>query len=397
MTTDCCELTFSLPPLDQCPESFRASLRRNVEDFVDYNESSGRRAADLPTEKALVTLHSRLIKASQINNRVNNQWSSVIEEAFMVEDLLTNEANTNRKFVHTAPNVRHRNALFQRLCTPTLEWFYNCIVSKYTLKALSCLFVVITVVVIWSEMTFWSTHPVLSIFARFLQGSRLTYNYYAIEFLSLLTIAYLCFCAYYTIFKMRIFNFYYLASNHHSDEYSLIFSGTMICRLTSPLCYNYLGMMHLDSHITKDPKILETQFTNLMGHMDVISFISDGFNIYFPMLILLLCLATFFNLGGRLLNFFGFEQFLGDAEITQDLVEDGKNLVGREKRRIQRNDPEVQSRHRDVADRLKNRFSSSASNSDVGTSARSNLRDDEPSSMFGKNKSKWPHWLAVFL
>jgi hypothetical protein len=66
-----------------------------------------------------------------------------------------------------------------------------------------------------------------------------------------------------------------------------------------------------------------------MGHMDVISFISDGFNIYFPILIFILCLANFFNLGGRILHFLGFEQFIGDNELTQDLVEDGKNLVKR--------------------------------------------------------------------
>jgi hypothetical protein len=127
--------------------------------------------------------------------------------------------------------------------------------------------------------------------------------------------------------------------------------------------------------------------------MDVISFISDGFNIYFPMLIILLCLATFFNLGGRILHFFGFEHFFGDAEVTQDLIEDGKNLVKREKRRIQRNDPEVQIRHRDVADRLRTNYSSSAglnsstepsnlarpfgsfnaSNNTAATSSRSNI------------------------
>ena len=66
-----------------------------------------------------------------------------------------------------------------------------------------------------------------------------------------------------------------------------------------------------------------------MGHMDVISFISDGFNIYFPILIFVLCLANFFNLGNNVFLFFGFEQFIGDNEITQDLVEDGKNLVKR--------------------------------------------------------------------
>ena len=129
----------------------------------------------------------------------------------------------------------------------------------------------------------------------------------------------------------------------------------LICRLTSPLCYNFLGLVHLDSHITKDENVIETEFTRvshfyllinlkktirnlfhilksflqIMGHMDVISFISDGFNIYFPMLIFILCLATFFNLGGHVLHFFGFEQFIGDAEITNDLIEDGKNLVKR--------------------------------------------------------------------
>jgi hypothetical protein len=66
-----------------------------------------------------------------------------------------------------------------------------------------------------------------------------------------------------------------------------------------------------------------------MGHLDVISFISDGFNLYFPMLIIILCLATFFNTGGRILHFFGFQQFIGDAEVTHELIEDGKNLIKR--------------------------------------------------------------------
>jgi hypothetical protein len=47
------------------------------------------------------------------------------------------------------------------------------------------------------------------------------------------------------------------------------------------------------------------------------------------MLIFILCLATFFNTGGRILHFFGFQQFIGDAEVTQELIEDGKNLVQR--------------------------------------------------------------------
>ena len=66
-----------------------------------------------------------------------------------------------------------------------------------------------------------------------------------------------------------------------------------------------------------------------MGHMDVISFISDGFNIYFPIAILLLCTATYFRLGSRILHFLGFEQFIGDDDMTQELTDEGKELVKR--------------------------------------------------------------------
>jgi len=66
-----------------------------------------------------------------------------------------------------------------------------------------------------------------------------------------------------------------------------------------------------------------------MGHMDVIGFISDGFNIYFPIAIVLLCAFTLFNIGPRILNVIGIQQFMVDDEITQELVDEGKELVRR--------------------------------------------------------------------
>ena len=65
-----------------------------------------------------------------------------------------------------------------------------------------------------------------------------------------------------------------------------------------------------------------------MGHMDVISFIANGFNIYFPIAIVLLCMATALRLGSRLLHCIGFEQFI-DTDITQETVDEGRNLVRR--------------------------------------------------------------------
>ena len=55
------------------------------------------------------------------------------------------------------------------------------------------------------------------------------------------------------------------------------------------------------------------------------------------------------------------------------MIEDGKNLVKREKRRIQQNDPEAISRHREVSDRLRDNYSSKAAKyqNDLGTGSAS--------------------------
>ena len=67
----------------------------------------------------------------------------------------------------------------------------------------------------------------------------------------------------------------------------------------------------------------------IMGHMDVVGIISDGFNIYFPIAIVLLCAFTLCNIGTRILNVIGIQQFMVDDELTQELVDEGKELVRR--------------------------------------------------------------------
>jgi len=48
------------------------------------------------------------------------------------------------------------------------------------------------------------------------------------QFVCVVTISYLSICAYYTVFKMRIFNYYVVVGNHHTDENSLIFCGMLV-------------------------------------------------------------------------------------------------------------------------------------------------------------------------
>ncbi|CAG0886083.1 unnamed protein product [Cyprideis torosa] len=289
---------------------------------------------EAPSEKTLIRTHRDLMKNLQHLHRTETQWSVLVDRIGEFEDDLRNENSLDKRFRSSNPSTSSNQLWFrQYFFTPTVEWYWRCCIRWYVLRALFVVIATWSFFVVWSEVTFFNRSPVLSLFAVFIQAAKQNYDYLSIEVISFLTILYLCFCAYYALFKVRILNLYYLASNHQTDEYSLIFCGMMLCRLTPPLCLNFLGLVHLDSHVTSEKDLQETAYTQIMGHMDVISIISDGFNIYFPMSILALCLATWFSVGAKVLNMLGFQQFMTDDAMTTDMVEEGMELVRRERRR----------------------------------------------------------------
>ncbi|XP_071488144.1 G-protein coupled receptor-associated protein LMBRD2-like [Diadema antillarum] len=317
--------------VSKCPEEFQDSLTKHLDDYQDYEQQQ----IQPPSEKELVRLHSKVIFAMQAKHRADTQWRVLVNKAFFYEDLQRNEKSSNPQFRHTFdPNF---NAVERMVCTPTVEWYWRLWFLPIAMKVLAVILALFSLMVIWSEMTFFSIKPVLSLFAIFVDKANENYNFLCIEVLCILIIAYLCVCSYYTVFKVRVFNFYYLAPHHQTDENSLLFCGMMLCRLTPPLCLNFLGMIHLDDHVTGKENLVETSYTLIMGrHIDVLPFMASGFYIYYPILVALLCLATYFDLGSRCLSCLGFQQFVGDDDMTNDLVDEGRELMKRERRKKER-------------------------------------------------------------
>ncbi|XP_057287108.1 G-protein coupled receptor-associated protein LMBRD2 [Pezoporus wallicus] len=335
--------------LKKCPTEYQERMGRNMDDYEDFDE----RQNSYPTEKSLVKLHKQVIYSVQRHRRTQVQWQILLEQAFYLEDVAKNETSATRQFVHTFHSQEPENKIIQYFYTPTVEWYWECLLRPWFYRVLAVVLATFSVVVVWSECTFFSTKPVLSLFAVFIQLAEKTYNYIYIEMACFLTIFFLSICVYSTVFRIRVFNYYYLSSHHQTDAYSLLFSGMLFCRLTPPLCLNFLGLTHMDaiiSHKNTQP----TAYTSIMGSMRVLSFIADGFYIYYPMLVVILCIATYFSLGTRCLNLLGFQQFMGDNEMTSDLIDEGKELIRREKRKRQRQE-EGENRRREWKERYGNR------------------------------------------
>eukprot|EP00095_Tigriopus_kingsejongensis_P000213 maker-scaffold55_size446313-snap-gene-0.15 protein:Tk00213 transcript:maker-scaffold55_size446313-snap-gene-0.15-mRNA-1 annotation:"lmbr1 domain-containing protein 2-like protein" len=305
---------------------------------------------DPPTEKTLTKLHRQVMFSLQNHHRTEAQWTDLMHDVFELEDINRNMISNEHAYKHTLSPAPHP-ILSRTIYTPTMEWYWKCLLMPLVLRFAASIAVIMSAMILWSEVTFFCSSPPLSLFAVFVNLAKESYDYFAIELICFFTICYLCLCVYYTIFKIRVLNYYYLAKNHQSDEYTLLFSGALLCRLTPPLCLNFLSLIHMDSHVIKS-QIMETAYTQIMGHMDVISIVSDYFNIYFPIGLLALSVATYFSVGARFLSALGFQQFLDqDAEVTLEMVDEGKEHVKREKRRIQRL-TESASRRRDFASRF---------------------------------------------
>ncbi|XP_017058539.1 LMBR1 domain-containing protein 2 homolog [Drosophila ficusphila] len=298
----------------------------------------------LPSEKALVRIHKQVIKSLQTLQRTEALWSVQVQTVLHLEDVANNIHSSDRRFKTEFPRQRTQ---LERICySATVQWYWECLLKAPFLKTMCVLTATMSAMVVWSELTFFSRRPVLSIFANVIYVAKESYDFFTIEVFSMVVLCYFFYCTYSTILRIRFLNLYYLAPHHQTNEHSLIFSGMLLCRLTPPMCLNFLGLIHMDTHIIPN-RIMETVYTQIMGHMDVIGIISNGFNIYFPMCMLAFCLATWFSLGSRALNALGFQQFLQNETIATELVQEGKDLIAREKRRRQRAE-EAMARRRDL-------------------------------------------------
>lgn len=297
----------------------------------------------VPSEKSLIRLHKQVIKSLQTLQRTEALWNVQVNKVLHLEDISRNLNSVDRQF--KSEFTKNRPTILRAIYTPTVEWYWECLVKPPFLKGMCCITAFLSFLVVWSEMTFFCREPVLSFFAIMLEEAKESYNFVQIELISMITLCYLCYCAYSTVFRIKFLNLYYLAPHHQTNEYSLLFSGMLLSRLTPPMCLNFLGLIHMDSHILM-ARVQETHYTQIMGHMDVLGIISDGFNIYFPMFMLAFCLSTWFSLGSRALNAMGFQQFMTNETVVIEFVQEGKDLMAREKRKRQRAE-EAMNRRRD--------------------------------------------------
>lgn len=193
-------------------------------------------------------------------------------------------------------------------------------------KMASIICAILSGIILWSEVTLGITWVDLSIISRITHSSLISSR--SIDWISYATLMYMAICTYSSFMQLRVLHLYKLIPHRHTDDKSLLFFGAMFSRFIFPLGYNYLCMVEGGA---SEERILITEFSRVMGEMDLVPLLGRGFALYVPIALLIVCTTILFRWHRRLRIMLGMaEGWTGvDGETKSFRVAEGRILIER--------------------------------------------------------------------
>ncbi|KAI9472251.1 MAG: LMBR1-like membrane protein-domain-containing protein [Benjaminiella poitrasii] len=286
--------TMEIPEIQHCIKVMNSRFPFVFHEAFSTRDSSVTIPRDL-TEDYLVKISRRMILAIRMRDRKNALWRNLLSEAFYLEDIISNKDKRDRQFVSTL-RLKKNNTRWNRFISSS-EWWWKLRILPNINKLLAIAFSVVSICIIWSELVFNVRRPVILSIVYYVVNA-CGINYAALEIMAFFILLFMCICVYSSLFKIRFFNLYLLIPNHHTDENSLLWFTSYMCKMMAPLCYNFINLA-VDA-----PGVNKAVFTTFMGKADLIKFLG-AFADWFPIIILLPSLSLLFNIQGRCLGLCG--------------------------------------------------------------------------------------------
>lgn len=205
----------------------------------------------------LVDLYARTKRAIVVKHRENAKLEILMNNGFLLQDIIASVDNPSwyklQNLIYSEfhslfgpPVFSYRQDIW-----PKIYWWWYVKIKPISMKTLSVICAIASVLIVWSESTFqfYSISGVkLSIPQLFLSSSTISYG--GLEFMSLMFTIFLCAYVYTPLLQIKLFDLYQMVPQRNTDEPTLLFVGTYLSKLTLPIIYNFLNMGGL-----ADPKI----------------------------------------------------------------------------------------------------------------------------------------------
>lgn len=290
--------------------------------------------ADEITIHHLAALHRRLILARAAHQKAEWQWVKLVETSAELDRIITGPG------VPPPPTSTAAMAMgMGRLRTmwAYVRWFWDARVKIPAYKFFAILSVLLGLVIVWCESTLWlrlipdyssNVSPIaVSLYFSDTDVERHT--------IAVIPLAYLSFCVYFAIFRLRMFALFELTGDRQTDAYALMFNAMLVCRLQFSIGLNFINLCLWQKGSGEDDYAPKTAFWYSVGKQMKISAVDD----LVPLGILGFGLLTFFNLYERLMQRFGYDQAgapqPGNPEHDQ-IITEGRALLARGRSALER-------------------------------------------------------------
>lgn len=226
--------------------------------------------------------------------------------------------------------------LKERIINFSRDFWYRNNLTKISLNILGWLCVCMSGIILWSEVLIGfkiSMSPWGILISLVSSGA---YHPVMVQILAVLPYAYMSLCTFYSLFKLKLFGLLTLCGPQQSTPGPLLFNAIYLIRLQFPLGLNYLMM--LSPPYAKGSRAIgdDVAFKQLFSSIDTIPLFGQGFVVYAPIVLSLLCVFTMFNVYSRMLQFIGVDSddmAATDSEESAILLKEGAMLLDQATRR----------------------------------------------------------------
>jgi hypothetical protein len=265
------------------------------------------------TLKKLEVLNRLLKQAAFSHHRACAQWEQILTAAFNTMDLI-DSGKSAEKIVTSVLWDRHKE---RKRWVRVAQWVWFVYVKPVLFRLLAVALGGASLIIIAGESTLFLSTPVglLPLLFQHDHGDWLTQLYCA------LPLAYLVSCCYFALFHLKLSGFYGFYGENQTDAPCLAWNAAYLARMACPLSLNFLLFI----------KITDAEFFKVMRVIDFVPFMGESFCIWFPLLLIIFCALSLFDVYPLLLEWLGFPQFIMGHRSNKTRIETGLALLTSER------------------------------------------------------------------
>ncbi|KKA28102.1 hypothetical protein TD95_002323 [Thielaviopsis punctulata] len=293
-----------------------ASMTESVIPRTDMDTRARSERRPLPTvitDKYMADISRQLMRARHARSRYAKEWQDLVSEAAHTQMLLDSMAS--RKLVFGAPPA---DAVFWEritILTPYARYLLYVRVVPALRMLLGGILSLASVCIVWSEVVKDALPQLslvrLSVVHHWTKSQETSKGQVGFggQIIAAAWLLYMCVAVFASISEVKVWRGRALVRRNTAHESGFWYAG-QVAKLSVPLSYNFLTFV--------SPEFEDTVFHEFLGKYVDFTALGRGFNLVFPVLVLVPVFAALFGLYGRVRRALGFDFDILDGESDDE-------------------------------------------------------------------------------